>query len=122
MSDIDLVALPETGTVDWDALGFGCREPFITSMLTGQEEALERWAEVTGSSGISGCSAASDILGSAQVQFAKVGREICYQSPANSLHACLCIAGETFFEMRFPAPPCPGYASVGQGFHRGGFL
>ncbi|MCX7414957.1 MAG: hypothetical protein NTY25_00470 [Planctomycetia bacterium] len=24
----DLVDLPETGTVDWDALGFGCREPF----------------------------------------------------------------------------------------------
>ena len=27
----DLVDLPETGTVDWDALGFGCREPFFTS-------------------------------------------------------------------------------------------
>ena len=25
---LDLVDLPETGTVDWDALGFGCREPF----------------------------------------------------------------------------------------------
>ena len=29
----DLVDLPETGTVDWDALGFGCREPFFTSTL-----------------------------------------------------------------------------------------
>jgi hypothetical protein len=28
-----LVDLPETGTVDWDALGFGCREPFFTSEL-----------------------------------------------------------------------------------------
>ena len=28
-----LVDLPETGTVDWDALGFGCREPFFTSTL-----------------------------------------------------------------------------------------
>ena len=29
----DLIDLPETGTVDWDALGFGCREPFFTSTL-----------------------------------------------------------------------------------------
>ncbi len=25
---LDLLDLPETGVVDWDALGFGCREPF----------------------------------------------------------------------------------------------
>ena len=31
--DVLLVDLPETGTVDWDALGFGCREPFFTSDL-----------------------------------------------------------------------------------------
>ena len=31
--DVLLVDLPETGTVDWDALGFGCREPFFTSSL-----------------------------------------------------------------------------------------
>ncbi len=31
--DVMLVDLPETGTVDWDALGFGCREPFFTSTL-----------------------------------------------------------------------------------------
>ena len=29
----DLIDLPETGTVDWDALGFGCREPFYTRTL-----------------------------------------------------------------------------------------
>jgi hypothetical protein len=29
----DLIDLPETGTVDWDALGFGCREPFYKSTL-----------------------------------------------------------------------------------------
>ena len=29
----DLIDLPETGTVDWDALGFGCREPFYRSSL-----------------------------------------------------------------------------------------
>ena len=29
----DLIDLPEAGTVDWDALGFGCREPFYTSTL-----------------------------------------------------------------------------------------
>jgi len=27
--DVLLVDLPETGTVDWDALGFGCCEPFF---------------------------------------------------------------------------------------------
>jgi hypothetical protein len=31
--DVMLVDLPETGTVDWDTLGFGCREPFYTSTL-----------------------------------------------------------------------------------------
>jgi hypothetical protein len=31
--DVLLVDLPETGTVDWDALGFGCREPFYKSTL-----------------------------------------------------------------------------------------
>jgi hypothetical protein len=30
---LDLIDLPETGMVDWDALGFGCREPFYTSTL-----------------------------------------------------------------------------------------
>lgn len=30
---LDLIDLPEAGTVDWDALGFGCREPFYTSTL-----------------------------------------------------------------------------------------
>jgi hypothetical protein len=31
--DMLLVDLPQTGTVDWDALGFGCREPFFKSDL-----------------------------------------------------------------------------------------
>jgi hypothetical protein len=31
--DVMLVDLPEAGTVDWDSLGFGCREPFFTSTL-----------------------------------------------------------------------------------------
>ena len=31
--DVLLVDLPEMGTVDWDALGFGCREPFYKSTL-----------------------------------------------------------------------------------------
>ena len=30
---LDLIDLPEVGTVDWDALGFGCREPFYESTL-----------------------------------------------------------------------------------------
>ena len=36
--DVLLVDLPETGTVDWDALGFGCREPFFTSTLKAQKK------------------------------------------------------------------------------------
>ena len=35
----DLIDLPETGTVDWDALGFGCREPFFTSTLKAKKKA-----------------------------------------------------------------------------------
>ena len=31
--DVMLIDLPEAGTVDWDALGFGCREPFYKSTL-----------------------------------------------------------------------------------------
>ncbi len=34
----DLIDLPETGTVDWDALGFGCREPFFTSTLKAKKK------------------------------------------------------------------------------------
>ena len=30
---LDLIDLPEAGTVDWDSLGFGCLEPFYTSTL-----------------------------------------------------------------------------------------
>jgi hypothetical protein len=37
--DVMLVDLPETGTVDWDALGFGCREPFFTSTLKARRKA-----------------------------------------------------------------------------------
>jgi hypothetical protein len=33
-----LVDLPETGTVDWDSLGFGCREPFFTSTLKARKK------------------------------------------------------------------------------------
>ena len=35
---LDLIDLPETGTVDWDALGFGCREPFFTSTLKARKK------------------------------------------------------------------------------------
>ncbi len=35
----DLIDLPETGTVDWDAIGFGCREPFFTSTLKARKKA-----------------------------------------------------------------------------------
>ena len=36
--DVMLVDLPESGTVDWDSLGFGCREPFFTSTLKGRKK------------------------------------------------------------------------------------
>jgi len=35
---LDLIDLPETGTVDWDALGFRCREPFFTSTLKARKK------------------------------------------------------------------------------------
>ena len=38
MLDVMLVDLPESGTVDWDALGFGCREPFFTSTLKARKK------------------------------------------------------------------------------------
>ena len=34
----DLIDLPETGTVDWDAIGLGCREPFFTSTLKARKK------------------------------------------------------------------------------------
>jgi hypothetical protein len=36
--DVIRVDLPESGTVDWDALGFGCREPFFTSTLKARKK------------------------------------------------------------------------------------
>ena len=35
----DLIDLPEAGPIDWDALGFGCREPFYTSTLKARKKA-----------------------------------------------------------------------------------
>ena len=35
---LDLVDLPETGVVDWDSLGFRCREPFFTSTLKARKK------------------------------------------------------------------------------------
>ena len=42
--DVMLVDLPETGTVDWDALGFGCREPFFTSTLKARKRKTKKQA------------------------------------------------------------------------------
>ena len=41
---LDLIDLPETGTVDWDALGFGCREPFFTSTLKARKKKPKKQA------------------------------------------------------------------------------
>lgn len=41
---LDLIALPETGTVDWDALGFGCRGPFFTSTLKARRKGKKQAA------------------------------------------------------------------------------
>ena len=35
---LDLVDLPDSGMVDWDSLGFGCREPFFTSTLKARKK------------------------------------------------------------------------------------
>jgi hypothetical protein len=42
--DVLLVDLPETGTVDWDSLGFGCREPFFTSTLKARKKKSKKQA------------------------------------------------------------------------------
>lgn len=42
--DVMLVDLPETGTVNWDALGFGCREPFFTSTLKARKKSKKQTA------------------------------------------------------------------------------
>jgi hypothetical protein len=42
--DVLLVDLPESGTVDWDALGFGCREPFFTSTLKARKKKSKKQA------------------------------------------------------------------------------
>jgi hypothetical protein len=44
---LDLVDLPESGTVDWDALGFGCREPFFTSTLKSRKKSRASRKQVT---------------------------------------------------------------------------
>jgi hypothetical protein len=36
--DVMLVDLDDLQTVDWDALGFGCREPFYTSTLKARKK------------------------------------------------------------------------------------
>ena len=36
--DVLLVDLDDLQTVDWDALGFGCREPFYTSTLKARKK------------------------------------------------------------------------------------
>jgi len=40
--DVLLVDLPESGTVDWDSLGFGCREPFFTSTLKARKKSRSK--------------------------------------------------------------------------------
>ena len=42
--DVMLVDLPESGTVGWDALGFGCREPFFTSTLKARKKKAKKQA------------------------------------------------------------------------------
>ena len=37
--DVMLVDLPETGTVDWDALGYGCRAPFFDPSTKARKKA-----------------------------------------------------------------------------------
>jgi hypothetical protein len=42
--DVMLVDLDELGTVDWDALGFRCREPFFTSTLKARKKKSKKQA------------------------------------------------------------------------------
>ena len=40
--DVMLIDLPETGTVDWDSLGFSCREPFFARTLKARKKSRTR--------------------------------------------------------------------------------
>ena len=42
--DVLLVDLDDLQTVDWDALGFGCREPFFTSTLKARKKKAKKQA------------------------------------------------------------------------------
>ena len=42
--DVMLVDLDDLQTVDWDALGFGCREPFFTSTLKARKKKAKKQA------------------------------------------------------------------------------
>jgi hypothetical protein len=46
--DVMLIDLPEAGTVDWDALGFGCREPFYKSTLKARMKKTKKRAKAGG--------------------------------------------------------------------------
>ena len=48
----DLIDLPEAGTVDWDALGFGCREPFYKSTLKARLQKKRAKAGVGAKTGV----------------------------------------------------------------------
>jgi hypothetical protein len=49
-----LVDLPETGKVDWDSLGFGCREPISTSKLRARKKVKKLAADAIGQMLVSG--------------------------------------------------------------------
>jgi hypothetical protein len=49
----DLIDLPEAGTVDWDALGFGCREPFYKSELKARLKKTKKRAKAGSGAGTS---------------------------------------------------------------------
>jgi hypothetical protein len=49
----DLIDLPEAGTVDWDALGVGCREPFYKSELKARLKKTKKRAKAGSGAGTS---------------------------------------------------------------------
>ena len=45
---LDLIDLPEPGTVDWDSLGFRCRKPFCTSTRMACQKSRDNASVKTG--------------------------------------------------------------------------
>jgi hypothetical protein len=81
----DLIDLPEAGTVDWDALGFGCREAFLVGTLKARLRNKKTRAKAGGSEARPGCPAVRISL---RMAAARPGRDPVRQHRNPDLAGC----------------------------------